>query len=200
MDCVHLNPPDPTRWEYTGFVVVFVVVFLEFQLRCCNFGHYYNTYGPLIDVNLEIKDADSLHSALESFTRVEKLDDPEIKCTCERCKVQVSIEKKLMLYDAPSVAIFHLKRFESEGSVVGKVEKHVSFPLELDLLPYTDNNQTNNEQMKYDLYIVILHAGSISSSGHYYCFICAEPNEWYKFDDLTVSKIVQSCSFLYVTN
>ncbi|PHT59479.1 UDP-galactose/UDP-glucose transporter 3 [Capsicum baccatum] len=25
MDCVHLTPPDPTRWEYTGFVVVVVV-------------------------------------------------------------------------------------------------------------------------------------------------------------------------------
>ncbi|KAM3287590.1 translocon-associated protein subunit alpha isoform X1 [Capsicum chacoense] len=26
MNCVHLTPPDPTRWEYTGFVVVVVVV------------------------------------------------------------------------------------------------------------------------------------------------------------------------------
>ena len=26
MDCVHLTPPDPTKWEYTGFVVVVVVV------------------------------------------------------------------------------------------------------------------------------------------------------------------------------
>ncbi|KAM3379680.1 ubiquitin carboxyl-terminal hydrolase 20-like [Capsicum galapagoense] len=157
------------------------------KVRCCNCGHYSNTYEPLIDVSLEIKDANSLHSALESFTRVEKLDDPEIKYTCERCKVQVSIEKQLMLYDAPSVAIIHLKRFQNDGSVVGKVDKHVSFPLELDLLPYTDNNQTNNEQMKYYLYAVIVHAGSTSSSGHYYCFICAEPNEWYKFDDSTIS-------------
>ncbi|PHT39805.1 hypothetical protein CQW23_18659 [Capsicum baccatum] len=161
------------------------------KLRCCNCGHYSNTYEPLIDVSLEIKDADSLHSALESFTRVEKLDDPEIKYTCERCKVQVSIKKQLMLYDAPSVAIFHLKRFQNDGSVVGKVDKHVSFPLELDLLPYTDNNQTNNEQMKYGLYAVIVHAGSTSSSGHYYCFICAEPNEWYKFDDSMITRVHQ---------
>ncbi|KAF3677347.1 hypothetical protein FXO38_03840 [Capsicum annuum] len=32
----------------------------------------------------------------------------------------------------------------SDGSVVQNVDKHVSFPLELDLLLYTDNNQTNN--------------------------------------------------------
>ncbi|PHT39824.1 hypothetical protein CQW23_18678, partial [Capsicum baccatum] len=149
--------------------------------------HIIHMYLPLIEVSLEIKDTDNLHLALESFTRVEKLDDPEIKYTCERCKVQVSIEKQLMLYDPPSVAIIHLKRFQNDGSVVGKVDKHVSFPLELDLLPYTDNNQTNNEQMKYYLYAVIVHAGSTSSSGHYYCFICAEPNEWYKFDDSTIS-------------
>ncbi|PHT39825.1 hypothetical protein CQW23_18679 [Capsicum baccatum] len=48
------------------------------QLSCCNYGHYSNTYEPLIDVSLEIKDVDNLHSALESFSRVEKLDDPEI--------------------------------------------------------------------------------------------------------------------------
>ncbi|PHT39081.1 hypothetical protein CQW23_22654 [Capsicum baccatum] len=114
------------------------------KLCCCNCGHCSNTYDPLIDVSLEINDADSLHSALESFTRVEKLDDPEIKYTFERCKVQVSIEKQLMLYNAPSVAVFHLKRFQNDDSVVRKVDKHVSFPLELDLLPYTENIQSYN--------------------------------------------------------
>ncbi|KAF3665717.1 hypothetical protein FXO37_10911 [Capsicum annuum] len=59
-------------------------VWLVSKLCCCNCGHYSKTYEPLIDVILEIKDADSLHSVLESFTRVEKLDDPEIKYTCER--------------------------------------------------------------------------------------------------------------------
>ncbi|PHU21405.1 Ubiquitin carboxyl-terminal hydrolase 20 [Capsicum chinense] len=159
------------------------------KLRCCNCGHCSNTYEPLIDVSLEIKDADSLHSALESFTRVEKLDDPEIKYTCERCKEQVSIEKQLMLYNAPSVAVFHLKRFQNDGSIVQKVDKHISFPLELDLLPYTENIQSYNEEMKYDLYAVIVHAGSTSSSGHCYSFICAEPNEWYKFDDSMISRV-----------
>ncbi|KAM3327055.1 ubiquitin carboxyl-terminal hydrolase 20-like [Capsicum chacoense] len=158
------------------------------KLRCCNCGHCSNTYEPLIDVSLEIKDANSLPSALESFTRVEKLDYPEIKYSCERCKEQVSIEKQLMLYNAPSVAVFHLKRFQNDGSIVQKVDKHISFPLELDLLPYTENIQSYNEEMKYDLYAVIVHAGSTSSSGHYYSFICAEPSEWYKFDDSTISR------------
>ncbi|PHT96652.1 hypothetical protein BC332_34423 [Capsicum chinense] len=175
--------------RFSGIVQQVFCIHLVSKLRCCNCGHYSNIYEPLIDVSLEIKDVDILHSVLESFTRVEKLDDPEIKFSCERCKVQVSIEKQLMLYNVPFVAIFHLKRLQNDGSVVRKVEKHVSFPLELDLLLYTDNNQTNNEQIKYDLYAVIVHVGSTSSSGHYYCFICAEPNEWYKFDDSMISRV-----------
>ncbi|PHT96140.1 hypothetical protein T459_04022, partial [Capsicum annuum] len=133
---------------------VFCVHFVS-KLSCCNCGYYSNTYDPLIDVSLEINDVDNLHSALESFTRVKKLVDPEIKFSYGICEV----------------------------------EKHVSFLMELDLLLYTDNNQTNNEQIKYDLYAVIVHAGSTSSSGHYYCFICAEPNEWYKFDDSMISRV-----------
>ncbi|PHT96138.1 hypothetical protein T459_04020, partial [Capsicum annuum] len=52
--------------------------------------------------------------------RVEKLDDPEIKFSCEICNVQVSIEKQLMLYNVPTISIFHLKRFQNNGSVERK--------------------------------------------------------------------------------
>ncbi|XP_059307063.1 ubiquitin carboxyl-terminal hydrolase 20-like [Lycium ferocissimum] len=159
------------------------------KLRCCNCGHCSDTYEPLIDLSLEIKDVDSLPAALESFTKVEKIDDPEIKFSCEKCKAQVSIEKQLLLDKAPSVAAFHLKRFENDGSFVEKVDKHVSFPLELDLLPYTDNNQINNEEMKYDLYAVIVHIGFSSCSGHYYSYVRSAPDEWYKFDDSEVFRV-----------
>ncbi|PHU08373.1 hypothetical protein BC332_20233 [Capsicum chinense] len=149
------------------------------KLCCCNCGHYSNTYVPLIDLSLS---GDQGH-------RVEKLDDPDIKFSCEICNVQVSIVKQLMLYNVPTISIFHLKRFQNNGSVERKVDKHVSFLLELDLLLYTDNNQTNNEQTKYNVYAVIVHAGSISISGHYYCFICVEPNEWYKFGASMISRV-----------
>ncbi|KAM3270581.1 ubiquitin carboxyl-terminal hydrolase 20 [Capsicum chacoense] len=140
------NPCDQSHFECTGKPYCISNGYL---LRCCNCGHYSNTYEPLIDASLEVKDADSLHSTLDSFTRVEKLDDPEIRLTCEQCYIQVLIEKQLMLYNAHSVAVFHLKRFQNDGSVVRKVDKHVSFPLELDLLPYTENNQTNNVNICY---------------------------------------------------
>ncbi|KAH0716689.1 hypothetical protein KY285_012720 [Solanum tuberosum] len=59
--------------------------------------------------------------------------------------------------------------------------------MELDMLVYT--NDINNEEMKYDLYAVIVHSGPSSSSGHYYSFIRCAPNEWYKFNDEKVDYV-----------
>ncbi|XP_009791289.1 uncharacterized protein [Nicotiana sylvestris] len=187
--CNDSGPKDRAPSESDNIVKQAFGGRLVSKLRCCNCGHCSDTYEPLIDLSLEIKDVDSLPEALESFTKVEKIDDPEIKFSCEKCKEQVSIEKQLVLDKAPSVAAFHLKRFENDGSFVEKVDKHVSFPLELDLLPYTDNNQINNGEMKYDLYAVIVHSGFSSCSGHYYSFIRSAPDEWYKFDDSEVFRV-----------
>lgn len=117
-------------------------------MRCCNCGHCSDTYETLIDLSLEIEDVDSVDTALESFTKVEKIEDSETKFTCEKCKEQVSIEKQLVLDKAPSVAALHLKRFKTDGSLVEKIDKYVSFPLELDLHAYADN-QTDNVSSCY---------------------------------------------------
>nr|GME17873.1 ubiquitin carboxyl-terminal hydrolase 20-like [Ipomoea batatas] len=159
------------------------------KLCCCNCGHCSDTYEPLIDLSLEIEDVDSIPAALESFTRVENIEDPETMFTCENCKEQVLIEKQLLLDEAPTVATFHLKRFKNDGSVVEKIDKHVAFPLELDLLPYAEKNHISNGDSKYCLYAIVVHNGFSSCSGHYYCFIRSASDAWYKFDDSKVSRV-----------
>lgn len=154
-------------------------------LECCNCGHWSDTFEPSIDLSLEIEKASDLHTALESFTKLEKLEDPETKFTCENCKEQVSVEKQLLLDQVPSIAAFHLKRFKNDGSFVEKIDKYVEFPLELDLQPYTNLDQ-NDEELKYDLLAVVVHTGFSSTSGHYYCYIRVAPDEWYRFDDSKV--------------
>ncbi|XP_028118386.1 ubiquitin carboxyl-terminal hydrolase 21-like [Camellia sinensis] len=141
------------------------------RLQCCNCGHSFDTYEPLIDRSLEIENVGTLPSALESFTKMEKIEDTETKFTCEQCKEKVSVEKKLILNQAPSVAAFDLKRFKNDGSYVEKNDKHVEFPLELDLLPYTS--------VDVSIRIMIFS----STSGHYYYFISSSPDAWYKLDD-----------------
>ncbi|KAK8710686.1 hypothetical protein V6N13_145999 [Hibiscus sabdariffa] len=185
------------------------------RLHCCNCGHISCTYEPLNDLSLEIEDADSLSSALESFTKVEKIDDSEAKFRCENCKEQVSVEKQLMLDEAPSVVTFHLKRFKTEGTFIEKIDKHVDFPLELDLQPYTIVKEGNNvsitfvaiiynifrqmqkmtpmlflvEELKYQLYAVVKHSGLRPTSGHYVCYIRSFPDTWHKMNDSRVTRV-----------
>lgn len=109
-----------------------------FQLHCCNCNSFSNTFEPSLGWSLEIEDVDNLWSALESFTRVEKLED---QFTCDNCKEKVYKEKQLKLDKLPPVATFHLKRFKNDGLTMEKIFKHVEFPLELDMLPYMSSNQ-----------------------------------------------------------
>ncbi|XP_027767918.1 ubiquitin carboxyl-terminal hydrolase 20-like [Solanum pennellii] len=167
--CYNLDPRDNIVKKAFGGRLVSM-------LRCFNCYHLSVTPEPLIDLSLEIVDVDSVPKALESFTKIEN-----IEFSCEKCKTQGPFEKQLLVDRAPSIATLCLKRFINDGFDVQKVDKHVSFPLELDMFHYT--NKINNEEMKYDLYAVIVHSGFSISSGHYYSFIRCNPNEWYKFDD-----------------
>ncbi|XP_024986567.1 ubiquitin carboxyl-terminal hydrolase 20-like [Cynara cardunculus var. scolymus] len=159
------------------------------KLRCCNCNHCSDTYEPSVDLSLEIEDANNISTALESFTKVEHLGDEEIKFTCENCNQKVSVDKQLVLDQTPSVCTLHLKRFKNDGCYVEKIDKHVEFPLELDLQPYTYNSQASNVDLKYDLYAVVVHATFTSTCGHYYCYIRSAPDTWNKFDDSKVTKV-----------
>ncbi|XP_076883664.1 ubiquitin carboxyl-terminal hydrolase 20-like [Bidens hawaiensis] len=163
------------------------------KLRCCNCNHISDTYEPSVDLSLEIEDANSLSTALESFTKVEHIEDEEMKFTCDHCKQKVSVDKQLMLDLIPPICAFHLKRFKNDGSYVEKIDKHVEFPLELDLQPFTSGSQCNNLDFTYELYAVVVHAGFTSSSGHYYCYIRSAPDKWCKFDDRKVTYVSEAC-------
>ncbi|XP_076928459.1 ubiquitin carboxyl-terminal hydrolase 20-like [Bidens hawaiensis] len=163
------------------------------KLRCCNCNHISDTYEPSVDLSLEIEDANSLSTALESFTKVEHIEDEEMKFTCDHCKQRVSVDKQLMLDQIPPICAFHLKRFKHDGSYVEKIDKHVEFPLELDLQPFTSGSQCNNVDFTYELYAVVVHAGFTSSSGHYYCYIRSAPDKWCKFDDRKVTYVSEAC-------
>ena len=95
-----------------------------------------------MDLSLEIDQVDHLEDALESFTKVERIGDSEDKLTCERCNAQVCKNKQLTLHRAPDVIAFHLKRFTTLDNSVEKIDKHVSYPLEVDLQRFHSNPDT----------------------------------------------------------
>ncbi|AET03287.2 ubiquitin carboxyl-terminal hydrolase [Medicago truncatula] len=157
------------------------------KLRCCCCGHSSDKFEPLIDMSLEIEHVSTIQQALESFTKVEKMDG---KFICSDCNQEVTMEKQLMLDKAPSVAAFHLKRFLKDGDSVKKIDKYVDFSKELDLKPYTCGSSSgDNVLLKYELYAVVEHRGPSPNSGHYFSFVRSAPDKWYLMDDDKVSSV-----------
>jgi ubiquitin carboxyl-terminal hydrolase 36/42 len=160
---------------------------LKSQLSCCECDHSSETFEPFLDLSLEIDQVDSLENALKSFTKVEQIGDSEDKLTCEGCNAQVCKNKQLTLHRAPDVIAFHLKRFTTIDNSVEKIDKHVSYPLEVDLKPFHSNPDTAGE-LKYDLYGVVEHSG-LPNYGHYVCSIRSSPSTWYLMNDSHVDSI-----------
>ncbi|XP_011621708.1 ubiquitin carboxyl-terminal hydrolase 21 isoform X1 [Amborella trichopoda] len=186
-ECV--KPPNASLSRQSdSFVTQIFGGHIRSRVRCHNCGHCSDTYESSLGLSLEIDEAETLYAALKSFTKVETIDDPEVKFGCDGCKQQVSVEKQLALDQAPAVATFHLKRFQNDGSNVEKVCKFVEYPLELDLQPFICSSQSDTDDFLYDLYAVLVHSGNSYNYGHYFCFICSSPDSWHRLDDTQVRR------------
>ncbi|XP_075410852.1 ubiquitin carboxyl-terminal hydrolase 45 isoform X2 [Tenrec ecaudatus] len=81
--------------------------------------------------------------------------------------------KQLLISAVPAVLILHLKRFHQAGLSLRKVNRHVDFPVTLDLAPFCSaacKNVSVGEQVLYGLYGVVEHSGSMRG-GHYTAYV-----------------------------
>ncbi|KAF8728190.1 hypothetical protein HU200_018778 [Digitaria exilis] len=97
---------------------------LKSQLRCPKCNRCSDKSEPFLDLSLEVTMVDSLIDALQSFTKVELIED----YMCDGCKCRVNMEKHFKIEQAPEVLVIHLKRFTNSG---GKICDKVKYPLEL---------------------------------------------------------------------
>ncbi|KAG1948075.1 ubiquitin carboxyl-terminal hydrolase [Pimephales promelas] len=130
----------------------------------------------------------SVQSCLHQFTSVELLMGNN-KLLCENCtewrqrqmkrsdkkaeKVYTSARKQMLISALPPVVTLHLKRFHQAGMNLRKVNRHVDFPLMLDLAPFCAANCKNlgsGERVLYSLYGIVEHSGSMRG-GHYAAYV-----------------------------
>ena len=80
--------------------------------------------------------------------------------------------KQYLICELPAVLTIHLKRFQQHGYRLEKSNKHVNFPLELDMSPYTSKMcvNANNSPVLYLLYGIVEHSGKLNS-GHYTAYV-----------------------------
>ncbi|KAL6603727.1 hypothetical protein ACP70R_044088 [Stipagrostis hirtigluma subsp. patula] len=156
---------------------------LQSQVQCTACGMVSNRYDNMMDLTVEIQgDAESLEKCLDQFTAVEWLDGDN-KYKCDGCNDYVKARKHLSVHQAPNILTITLKRFQSGR--FGKLNKRVTFPMELDLTPYMSSADGSD---LYDLYAVVVHLDMLNASffGHYICYIKSFQGRWYKIDDCKV--------------
>uniref|UniRef100_A0A665UP19 Ubiquitin carboxyl-terminal hydrolase n=1 Tax=Echeneis naucrates TaxID=173247 RepID=A0A665UP19_ECHNA len=135
----------------------------------------------------------SIQSCLHQFTSVELLMGNN-KLLCESCterrqkqlrkryvvctdkrmeKIYTSARKQMLISSLPPVITLHLKRFHQAGMNLQKVNRHVDFPLILDLAPFCSascKNLAAGERVLYSLYGIVEHSGSMRG-GHYTAYV-----------------------------
>jgi ubiquitin carboxyl-terminal hydrolase 16/45 len=150
--------------------------------------------------NAAEKGVASLESCLNNFTSIETLAD---KINCEKCtkklngnvyggqakpetknqskkqqnpsKVYTRAIKQYLICDLPKVLTIHLKRFQQHGFRLEKSNKHVSFPLVLNMAPFASKMcintcGKNGESILYSLYGIVEHSGKLNC-GHYTAYV-----------------------------
>jgi len=136
----------------------------------------------------------SIYSCLNNFTQSELLTGQNkwaCDCCTEKSKVGSSSDcskseigtvysnasKQLLLFSPPAILTLHLKRFQQTLSGCKKVNKHVSFPLVLEMAAFFSSTSVamptvslGQKQILYSLYGVVEHSGRLQG-GHYTAFI-----------------------------
>jgi len=122
-------------------------MFVIIQFRCCYCrGYSSGIFEPRTGMSLEIEHAVTFPMALKSTTRVEQLDG---KYRCSVCNQEVTMEKQVMLDKAPSIAVFHLKRFLKDGDSYNKIERSLWYPKKLNMKPYTSGSSSDNVSLVF---------------------------------------------------
>ncbi|XP_039645352.1 ubiquitin carboxyl-terminal hydrolase 16 [Perca fluviatilis] len=134
----------------------------------------------------------SVQSCLFQFTEVETLtQNNSLLCvTCTKRQPNkdraggskkneyTDALKQMLISSPPPVLTLHLKRFQQNGYSICKVNRHVQFPLILDLAPFCavkcENLTEGDTQILYSLYGIVEHSGTMRS-GHYTAYVKARP-------------------------
>jgi ubiquitin C-terminal hydrolase len=151
------------------------------QIICSNCGKIHHNYELFCSIMLSLpQEQCTLEDCLREHFKEEMIDS----WTCDGCNQTSTTDnrsqKAVKNWRNPEVLVITLKRFNSN---LEKTNISIEIPHILDVSEFT----LGNSHRKYNLKSVAYHGGSIDS-GHYIT-LGKTNNEWYLFDDETVSKV-----------
>jgi len=178
---------DNLEKNYSVITNIFTgLFFMEHSCsECKNISYAYEPYNI---VSLPIPEKPTtLEDCFTQFTTEEILTGDN-KYRCDKCKKEVDGKKILSFWKLPPRLIIQLKRYHNNKNILYENKTVIVFPIhDLDLSPFF--SKYNSTISKYDLYGVIQQFGGIRG-GHYIAYTKNLLNdEWYKYDDDTVTHI-----------
>jgi hypothetical protein len=169
------------RTKETTLVYQIFGGYLQSQVKCLKCKNVSNTFDPMLDLSLDIRNVDSVEKALKFFTKTDMLTKGN-QYKCEKCNVLVDAAKAFSIYEAPLVLTIQLKRFRFNGS---KISKKIDFTENLDVSSFLSHK---HRSVKYKLYGVIVHHGTTCYFGHYYAYVKSPSGIWYCMNDSSVNQ------------
>nr|XP_023680681.1 ubiquitin carboxyl-terminal hydrolase 34 isoform X2 [Paramormyrops kingsleyae] len=171
--------------------------------------HVSQTAEEFYTVRCQVADMKNIYESLDEVTIKDTLEGDNMY-TCSQCGKKVRAEKRACFKKLPRILSFNTMRytFNMVTMMKEKVNTHFSFPLRLDMTPYTEDflmgksdrkegfreeaEMKAAESYEYDLIGVTVHTGT-ADGGHYYSFIrdivnphAYRNNKWYLFNDAEV--------------
>ncbi|XP_066491259.1 ubiquitin carboxyl-terminal hydrolase 50 [Tiliqua scincoides] len=162
---------------------------LSYDIECleCQTKTYKNEVFTVLSLPIPDDTECSLEECLEYFFKPDMLTwNNQINCSF--CGTKQDAAVKASIAKAPKIVIFHLKRFECQGSYKKKLRTDIYYPLNnLDLSCYIYPLFRKNP--KYHLFGVVNHFGDLDG-GHYTAF-CKHTvtQNWYNFDDSQITEM-----------
>eukprot|EP00850_Spirogloea_muscicola_P018334 SM000167S02947 [mRNA] locus=s167:54297:65845:- [translate_table: standard] len=146
------------------------------------------------ELEVNVKGLPGLLEALDDYFADERLDGDN-QYFCDHCARRADATRCVKLRSLPPAVHFQLKRFvfNPKTSTKKKVTSRFSFPVLLDLGPRLSPPPGGaaagpQPTTVYDLAAILVHKGSMASSGHYIAHVRDEAtHQWWQFDDERVA-------------
>ncbi|EAY06298.1 Clan CA, family C19, ubiquitin hydrolase-like cysteine peptidase [Trichomonas vaginalis G3] len=157
-------------------------------IRCKNYPYASTHDETFYELQMVVKDCPNLQKSFEKYIEKEILDGDNQYNVESHGKEDAEMGIEFVKF--PQVLQLHLTRFTYDFNYDRNVKLNdkFEFPEEIDLSPYLAEDADKSKSYVYQLHDVVVHNGS-ATFGHYYAFIRpSAEDQWYKFNDSTVSK------------
>uniref|UniRef100_A0A7S1F3S0 ubiquitinyl hydrolase 1 n=1 Tax=Noctiluca scintillans TaxID=2966 RepID=A0A7S1F3S0_NOCSC len=182
---------EPRTWVHDIFEGLLVN-----QMKCLCCENVTVRRETFLDLSVDIERHTSIAACLRAFESTELLRAGN-KFFCDTCSCLQEAEKRLRIYQLPTVLTLHLKRFkyvERQGRVC-RLPYRVVFPLQLEVVEHGRKNGketpssnggsesgSDRPNRRFELRSVVVHIGRDSTRGHYVTVVRIG-DRWVLLDD-----------------